>query len=42
MDFVCFVLIEVQESTVVFVGDRVVVGGDENVIIDCGLLIDPC
>ena len=29
-----------QESTVVFNGDRVVVGGDENAIIDCGLLID--
>ena len=29
-----------QESTVVFNSDRVVVGADENVIIDCGLLID--
>ena len=38
--FCLFCLIEVQESTVVFVGDIVVVGGDENVIIDCGLLID--
>ena len=29
-----------QESTVEFNGDRVVVSADENVIIDCGLLID--